>query len=357
VKFAIIFLTLLITLLHSKESYELGDGVQIASLPIYIGGYTSAQYKKADNDVKYSIEDIALLNYGNYKRFSYLTEIEYKNLYSQEVKDDTSIEEQDTHLYIERLYVDYTFNENFTARAGKYISPIGFWNLLPINVLRDTTSDPISTNIIFPEATTGLYCAYTSIQENELKIDVMLQNNEDFDNKYNNYKINKHYGLGITYNQGEFTSKINVGYFNKLYRYIDDEFQTNGSSNESEENEEDDDYELRSKEEQNLYYVNLGIKYDTLEYQILSELGHQESSNGAATNYAFYLQGLYRVTPKQSAIFRFEAYDDAVSNKRDEFGVFAYTYRPLYPVAFKTEYQLHSLSQFNKLLISFSVLF
>jgi len=210
---------MILNLLHAKENYELGVGVQLSPLPIYFGGYISAEYKKTPNKAKYNIEDIALLSYRNHVRLSYMAEVEYKNFYTQQTKDSVVTTEKDTRLYIERLYLDYTFNENFVGRLGKYISPIGFWNLLPINFLRDTTSDPITTNIIFPDFTTGLYTSYTNFQENEIKIDLMLQNNQDLDDKYSNYKINKHYGLGISYTQGNLTSKLNVGYFNKLYRY------------------------------------------------------------------------------------------------------------------------------------------
>lgn len=359
-KYLLLSLTLLVTLLNAKESYELGDGIQIASLPVYVGGYASAQFKRTENEVKYNIEDLALLSYGNHRHLSYMAEVEYKNLYVQQTKNNINLKEEDTRIYIERLYLEYNFNENFTARLGKYISPIGFWNLLPINVLRDTTSDPVSTNIIFPEFTTGFYGAYTLINEDELKIDLMLQNNDSIDSKYNNYTINKHYGIGITYNHNNFSSKLNIGYFNKLYRFIDEEYQKETESNEVEnenENENDDEYVKNSLEEQMLYYINLSLRYDNEKYQILSEFGHQEAQSGPATNYALYVQGLYRVTPKQSAIVRFEAYDDKVSSTKDAFSVFAYTYRPTYPVALKAEYQLHAHSKFNKVLISLSVLF
>ena len=353
-------LILLVTLLNAKEGYELGNGLQIASLPVYVGGYASAQFKRTENEFKYSLENLALLSYGNHQNLSYMAEVEYNNLYVEQTKNDIRSKEEDTRLYVERLYLEYNFNENFTARLGQYISPIGFWNMLPINVLRDTTSDPISTNIIFPELTTGFYGVYTIINKNELKIDLMLQNNESIDNKYNNYQINKHYGIGVTYNHANFSSKLNIGYFNKLYRLINEEYQTSADSSEVENvnsQEDDDDYIKNSLEEQLLYYVNLSLRYDTPSYQILSEFGHQEAQSGPATNYAFYLQGLYRATSQQSAIIRFEAYDDKVSSTKDLFSVFAYTYRPIYPVALKAEYQFHLHSKFNKVLISLSVLF
>jgi len=357
VKRLVILLTLLVTLANAKEGYELGDGLQIGSLPVYVGGYASAEFKRTENEIKYKVEDLALLSYGNHQNLSYMAEVEYKNLYVEQTKNDIKSKQEDTQLYVERLYLEYNFNENFTARLGQYISPIGFWNMLPINVLRDTTSDPISTNIIFPELTTGFYGVYTLINDDELNIDLMLQNNDSIDNKYNNYKINKHYGIGITYNHKNITSKLNIGYFNKLYRFVDEEYKKESDSNENSQDEDDDEYIKNSLEEQILYYLNFSLRYDAPDYQILSEIGTQEAQNGPATNYALYVQGLYRVSPKQSAIVRFEAYDDKVSSTKDAFSVFAYTYRPTYPVALKAEYQLHAHSKFNKVLISLSVLF
>ena len=350
-KIFLILFSLFFSLLQAKDSYELGDGVQISSLPIYLGGYFSTEYEHTKSSDKYKLDDIALLSYGNYQHFSYMAEIEYKNFYTKKVKDDITLTQKDTSLYVERLYVDYTFNENYMARVGKYLSPIGFWNLLPINVLRDTSSDPISTNIIFPEFTTGLYTAYSNIKDSELKIDIMVQNNEDIDNKYSNYRINKHYGFGISYEKENFTTKINIGYFNKLHRLIDEEYE------DDETEEQDEEYTTASNKEQDLYYMLFSAKYDSQNYQFMGEIGHQESPNGLATNYALYIQGLYRITQKHTAIIRVESYDDKVTALQDSSSIFAYTYRPAYPIALKAEYQFHTLKKYDKLLLSFSVLF
>ncbi|WP_457744275.1 hypothetical protein [Sulfurimonas sp.] len=350
-KIVFILFSMFLSLLHAKDSYELGDGVQISSLPIYLGGYISTEYERTKSSDKYKVDDIALLSYGNYQHFSYMAELEYKNFYINKTKDNISFTQKDTSLYVERLYLDYTFNEHYMERVGKYLSPIGFWNLLPINVLRDTTSNPMSTNIIFPELTTGFYTSYTNIKDSELKIDIMLQHNEDIDNKYSNYRINKHYGVGISYEKENFTTKINFGYFNKLHRLIEEDYKEN-------ENEESDEYYTTvSNEEQDLYYMLFSAKYDSQNYQFMGEIGRQASPNGPVTNYALYLQGLYRITQKHTAIIRIESYDDEVTTVHDTSSIFAYTYRPAYPIAFKAEYQLHALKQYNKFFLSFSVLF
>ncbi|MDQ1338519.1 MAG: hypothetical protein QG617_1486 [Campylobacterota bacterium] len=319
----------LLSLLRGGE-YQLGKGVQAGSLPFYVGGYFSLDYKHTDDIDRYRIDDVAVLGYGNYEKFSYLAEFEFKEMYVEThtngIKDST----HNNRLYTERLYLDYNFNEKYMLRAGKYNSPIGFWNLLPINVLRETTSNPMSTSIIFPKFTTGLDTSYTSYGEDELKVDIMLQHNNDIDKEYNNYKIDEHYGFGISYEKDNYTLKLNGGYFHNLDNYI---------------------------AQDNLYYLLLSAKYESQKYQILSEIGSQKSKNDFTTDYALYIQGLYRFSEQHIGVIRAESYDNNLNATDDDILIFSYTYRPLYPIAITSEYQVHSQTDQNQFLFSFSVLF
>ncbi len=324
---------LLVISLYSDEEYELGEGIQISSspLPLYLGGYFSVDYRSMDDSDRYRIDDIALLGYGAYKKFSYIAEVEFKEFYVQNNMDNDTTITRDQHLYIERVYADYTFNENYLLRVGKFNSSIGYWNLLPINVLRETTSSPVSTKIIFPKYTTGVGISHTSYTENEIKIDLMIQNNSDVDDEYNNYKIDRHYGLGASYEKDDLTYKVNIGFFHKI---IDHSIYPD-----------------------NLYYLLLSAKYEKDNYQFLAEMGSQKSYYKFTTNYAGYIQGIYRFSEKNIGIIRLESYDDVARDNSDQIAIFGYTYRPAYPVALKGEYQLHSSSEKNQFLFSFSVLF
>jgi len=328
--YKIVILLLLALSLRAESDYELGKGVQVASLPLYLGGYFSLDYRHMDEQERYRLDDLALLGYGSYEKFSYMAEFEYKSFYVQTKTPQNDRLEKDTTLHTERLYLDYNYDDNCVLRIGKYNSPIGFWNLLPVNVLRQTTSSPVSTDIIFPKFTTGLGGSYTSYGEGELHLELMAQNNEDLDNKYNNYKIDEHYGVNVLYEKDEYALKVNAGYFHKIDTI----------------NEPD-----------NLYYYLLSAKYDTEKYQFLAELGSQYSEEKTTTPYAGYIQGLYRFTEQHIGSIRVESYEDRIINEQDEIAIVAYTYRPLYPVAIKSEYQFHSLSSQNQFLFSFSVLF
>jgi hypothetical protein len=325
---ALVFIFLLS--LHADEEYQLGKGVQVGSLPLYIGGYFSLDYKHTDDIDRYRIDDLAVLGYGDYEKFSYLAEFEFKEMYVETHENGVKDSTNNDKLYTERLYIDYNFNENYMLRVGKYNSPIGFWNLLPVNVLRETTSNPMSTSIIFPKFTTGLGTSYLSYGVGELKVDVMLQHNNDIDDEYNNYKIDEHYAFGVSYERDDYTLKLNGGYFHNLNNYI---------------------------LQDNLYYFLLSAKYESDKYQILSEIGSQKSKSDFTTDYALYVQGLYRFNEQHIGIIRVESYDDNLNATDDDMLIFGYTYRPLYPIAIKSEYQFHSQSSQNQFLFSFSVLF
>jgi len=270
------------------------------------------------------------MGYGNYDKFSYMLELEFKELYVYKDHHGVTSTENDTHLYTERVYVDYNLDENYLLRAGKYNSNIGFWNLLPVNVLRQTTSNPMTSEIIYPKFSTAIGASYSSFEEGELKIELLAQHNKDLDDEYNNYKIDEHYGIDVLYEENEYSVKFDAGYFHRIEENI-----------------------LEDK----LYYLLLSAKYDTEKYQFLSEIGYQKSSTQITTPYAGYIQGLYRFTEQHLGAIRLEAYDNHLMKKKDKIGIMSYTYRPSYPIALKFEYQLHSISEENQILLSLSVLF
>lgn len=333
-KFFIIFFLGTYSLLaqnQTNNSYVLGNGVQVASLPLYLGGYISLEYKNQEHKKSYSLDDVALLGYGSYAKFSYMAEFEFQDLYLKTSTNGSSKVEHDTSLHVERLYGDYTFNENYMLRLGKYNSPVGFWNLTPINVLRDTTSNPESTLLLFPKFTTGLLGKYVTYAHDTWQIDVMGQYNASLDNDtYNNYLIDEHFGLGVTYTKDDLNLKLNLGTFRNIPLHAIPEHR---------------------------YYAVASMLYEKAKYKIMGEFGTQKLKKSFVTKYAGYLQGSYLFAPKHTAIMRFESYQSEDLKKKDSMAIVAYIYRPFYPIAFKAEYQLHSLHNENQALFSFSMMF
>ncbi len=324
--------------LYAQSDYELGEGLQVDDLPVYIGGYISSQYAHQDKTDRYSVDDLAIMSYGSYEKFSYMAEFEFKDLYTEIDDRNSSVVRHDQKLYAERLYIDYEIDDEYSLRVGKYNSPIGFWNLLPINVLRETTSSPVLTTIIYPKFTTGADLSYTSFNKGELKIDLILQNNNALDDNYNNYKVDKHYGLGISYEKDGYTLKFNGGYFHQSV------FSNNNERSGYNYNKD-------------LGYALISGKYEAEQFELLAEAATQRSNNNDSAAYASYLQGTYHFTGCHSTVLRVESFQDPTNHTSDSFAVVGYTFRPLYPIALKVEYQFHSLAGQDQFLASFSVMF
>jgi len=319
--------------LHSEESkYQLGQGLQVGELPLYIGGYFSGEYEHITGEERsLTLNELAIMAYGEYNNFSYLLEFEAEDLYN-EVFGDEALEVEHKDFHIERLYINYEFNENYALMLGKNNSPIGFWNRIPINVLRDTTSNPAITKRLFPRFTSGADILYQSQNEYALSINSMIQVSEDLDkiinnNVFNNFDVDSHYGMGLSLQDDAWTYQFNAGYFHV----------TSGK-----------DY----------YYLLGAFKYELSDFRLQAEVGTQFNEDGSTMPYAGYLQGLYTIEEHHEVILRLESYhEQKFIDQKDSFAVMGYTYRPLYPVAVKTEFQWHSIKQENKLLLSVSVLF
>lgn len=331
----ILFFMFVVGILSAKE-YELGEGYQLGKTPLYVGGYFSvdyASYSKSDLH-KVSLNDIALLSYGSYHKFSYMAEMEFKNYYVKTYNNGEKITTKDTKLYAERLYADYTANENFMARLGKYNSNVGYWNLTPINVLRDTTSSPVTARIIFPKYTTGIDLQYHLFSQSEVTFNITLQDNNSLDEAYNNFYIRKHFGFGLEYSYENLSIKLNGGYFHKkdhTQAYVDN------------------------------YYGYLSFLYNNDTLKVMGGLGHRDDNKKDAVKLSTYLQTTYEIVSHHYPVIRLEHHDAQINVEnnitKDSSVIFGYTYRPIYPVAFKVEYQLHSNKELDKFLTSFSVMF
>jgi len=317
---------------QADDNYQLGRGLQLGSSSNYIGGYFSVEYKHAyGKERSLKLDDVAVMLYGSSnENLSYMLELEADSIYN-EVYGDESSEEVQEHLHIERLFMEYEFNENYSLRAGKYNSPIGFWNINPINVLRDTTSSPLITKLLFPKFTTGLDLSYNSLNQSSNTFHIMAQENRDIDSLmnddvYNNFDLNRHYGLGLSWENKMWSYQLNGGYFETL--------------------------------DGNSYSYALGaFEYTHQNFKLMGEVGTQWDREDSSIPYIAYFQYSQLFSSHQEAILRLESYKSKVDNKDDTFMVFGYTYRPLPPIAIKGEYQWHSIDKENKLLLSLSILF
>lgn len=141
----------------SKPDYQLGQGYRFGESGFTVGGYTSLQYQDLQNsgpgNSQTSLSHLSMFVWWqNESHLKFFSEIDNQNPLSA---DDQAQDNGQNYLSIERLYFDYTINDGFTVRAGKFLTPVGRWNQIHADPLVWTTSRPLITVNVFPEHISG----------------------------------------------------------------------------------------------------------------------------------------------------------------------------------------------------------
>jgi len=337
VRFLLLVL-LFFSTIASSEEYELGQGYKVNDA-LNIGAYFSLDYAYGKNVNKTRLDDVAVLAYGALApKVSYFAELEAAPLYVKDFKNDTS--EFNERFYVERAYFNYLYSDHLNFRAGKFITPIGYWNLIPINVLRDTSSNPLYSYRIFPKFVSGVDLSGYTDEEGSLTYHLYLQATDDIDEDYINIKNDFFTGVALSYDINcEYNIGASVGYFEAKKGLLVEESR------------------------KDVTFVQLNAKYDNYPYLLQTEWAYSDIENKTykRDDYQFggYLQGMYNFNEKHALVGRYEYFKDTQISFQEEsnIGVIGYSYRPLYAISIKGEYQFHSNSTLSKALLSLSVLF
>lgn len=134
--------------------YRLGNGLQIPGTGWTLGGYATGSYDNlSDASARVNLDNLSLFAWweGD-SRFKFFSELELED-FAQTMRASGG---HDDYLSLERLYLDYALTDTATVRAGKFLTPVGRWNLIHATPLVWTTSRPLVTTLPFPTNMTGL---------------------------------------------------------------------------------------------------------------------------------------------------------------------------------------------------------
>jgi hypothetical protein len=137
------------------SGYRLGEGLQLGDTGFSLGGYTTASYTNFSNaSSRVALDNLSLFVWWQGEgRWKFFSELDYENPWAS---NSAGQQGEDHYLALERLYLDYDINDLATIRAGKFLTPIGRWNLIHATPLVWTTSRPLITTRTFPTNVTGL---------------------------------------------------------------------------------------------------------------------------------------------------------------------------------------------------------
>ena len=134
--------------------YHLGDGLHIPGSGWTLGGYATGSVNRLDDaSARLNLDNLSLFVWWEGEsRWKLFSEIEYENFAATRKATGG----RDDYVSLERAYVDYALTDTADVRAGKFLTPVGRWNLIHATPLVWTTSRPLTTTRAFPTNMTGL---------------------------------------------------------------------------------------------------------------------------------------------------------------------------------------------------------
>jgi hypothetical protein len=141
--------------LFSDVDYRLGQGLRVADTGFSLGGYATASYEDSPHaPARAALDNLSLFVWWQGEgRWKFFSEFDFENIVASNSSGQNG---EDDYLALERLYLDYDVTDTATIRAGKFLTPIGRWNLIHATPLVWTTSRPLTTTRPFPSNVTGL---------------------------------------------------------------------------------------------------------------------------------------------------------------------------------------------------------
>jgi hypothetical protein len=290
--------------------YELGSGLRLGNSGFYLGGYGSLEYSAAENaepDFAVSHADLFLWWEGQ-SGLKFFSEVDGE--YELATKRDPNLGEQRI-LSLARLYLDDTLTDAVTVRLGKFLTPIGRWNLIHADPLVWTTSRPVPTKQPFPQSATGAMALGTfSLLGHPLDYNVYVSGNGDLHRDVNESEFHKAVGLHVNVPADEATQ---VGF--SYVRF---------SQNTDPEND------------QTLF--GLDMLWSHHGYEVMGEAIRRVSSQGSQRDeLGAYLQGVAPIYGRLYGVVRLEAYHQALPEQTIRNGIFGLAYRQSRAVSYKAE--------------------
>lgn len=319
-----------------EDDYTLGQGLKSDKLPISLGGYITGFYSnRADRQSVVSLDDVAVMGYGELApNLSTMVEFESAGFYEKTFQNGAVDNQYRGTLRVERAYLNYALSDAAELRLGKFITPAGIWNQTPVPVFKDTFSKPRLSVEIFPRFSTGaMVHGVTSTWDNELQYSAFAQLAPDLDPAYNNIESANCLGGSLTLVRDNWSGGVALGQYKDVRGH---------------------DTAMYVGLYQNL---TLGALKLTAEAFASHDEHEAVESNRKHKKQSYYVQGVYKLAPKLSGVWRNEYFSNEFRNDKETINTVGLNYKPHSAVSFKLERQFSDKKGADMTLASFSVLF
>jgi len=193
--------------------YHLGQGLRLGDLGLTLGGYGSVRYEaRRGRSPQLTVSALSLfISWDTETRIRFFSELELEDFTLARGK--RSFDAHNNAFEMERLYADvYLFNEA-TFRLGKFLTPVGRWNLIHADPLVWTTSRPLVTFQSFAPDTTGVmvYGSLLPLGE-DVDYSVYFEITDDLDPDYREGPFSEAVGVHLATHLG--STELGLSYAN-----------------------------------------------------------------------------------------------------------------------------------------------
>ena len=135
--------------------YAPGRGLRVGDTGLHLGGYGNLNLLRPEGGpARFGMDDLSLfVTWEPVARVQLFSELEVEDLF--EVYDTGAGGTHEADFTAERLYADVAGTDWLNLRVGKFLTPVGRWNLIHAQPLTWTSSRPLATELPFDPHTTG----------------------------------------------------------------------------------------------------------------------------------------------------------------------------------------------------------
>lgn len=138
-----------------RFAYQVGQGLRLGKTGLTMGGFSTVEAEFLEGGERQGgLEEFNfLISFDPVPSVHLFTELGIGTL--AEVERGRKGVRSKPKLEVERLYLDLGTSDALRLRFGKFLTPIGRWNLARIEPLLWTTSEPLIVEEVFDDSTTG----------------------------------------------------------------------------------------------------------------------------------------------------------------------------------------------------------
>lgn len=309
--------------------YQLGRGFPLGDTGIRLGGYASVEVDAPRSGPwSFDVGDLSLFITWEHGRWRYFSETEIGDALT--AGEHQGLGTRDAHFELERLYLDYLFDDALSVRFGKFLTPIGRWNLLHASPLVWTTTRPVATESLFSKRATGLMLhGGLPLAERNLDYAVYADLADALDPHRADNPFESAYGAHLLYSVAD-NLEVGLSYAN---------------------------YKLNNSPENRYNLAGAEAFWSWRKFEVNGEWVFR--AGGPKDLWQGYVQGVAPLVSHWYAVGRYE-YFQQEQGPTGQLGVFGLAFRPIPPLVWKVEYRLGTHNESaapDGLYGSFAVLF